>query len=124
MRGLPWALALNFYELAVFGLQPWWWRLHWAVFKGYRGLNPGRIVRDAGGDDPGALAYGETTALALRQILEWAGLKPPARILDLGSGRGLVVLASLLQGFEAHGIELLQELNLHRDAVDTQRALV
>lgn len=109
MKGLPWALALNLYELAVFGFQPWWWRLHWAAFRGYRGLDPGRIVRGMGADNPGALAYGETTSLGLRRILEWAGLRPPARILDLGSGRGLVVFASLLQGFESHGIEIVPE---------------
>lgn len=109
LRGLPWALALNFYELAVFGLKPWWWRLHWAIYRGYRGLDPGLIVRNRGGESPGGLAYGETTSLALKHILDWAELTPPARILDLGSGRGLVVLASLLQGFEAHGIELVPE---------------
>jgi SAM-dependent methyltransferase len=107
--GLPWAIALNLYELVSFGFQGWWWRLHWAVYKGFRNLDPGELVRERRGDDPGELSYGETPGIAFSRLIEWAELRPGDRVLDLGSGRGLVPMVAALRGYRAAGIEVVEE---------------
>jgi SAM-dependent methyltransferase len=74
------------------------------------------------GEPPGAEAYAAglyedrpppavityARRLALRQPVRWlrrAGLRPGARVLDVGAGRGLLVQALRDAGFDAHGID-------------------
>jgi len=109
VTGWPWACALNLYELASYGTQGWWWRLHWTLWRRYRGLDPGEVVRSERGEDPGELSYGETPALTARAIFQLARLQPEQSILDLGSGRGLLLFVAAFCGFRATGIELVHE---------------
>ena len=107
MGGWAWALGLSFVELCSLGLQPWWWRLHWAMWREFRDLSITETVRLHGGESPGSLAYGETPTLTLHKILELSGVPLGSRFVDLGSGRGVTVLGACLLGYEARGLELV-----------------
>lgn len=106
---LAWGTSLAVFELATLGRRMWWWQLHWQVFRRFRGLDPDRLVHDLRGEDPGSLAYGETPVSSVRRVFELAQLEPGARVVDLGSGRGLGVLAAALEGYEATGIEFFPQ---------------
>lgn len=106
---LAWAGGLSLLEVLRFGPCWWWWRLRWAVIQEYRGFDIQEVVsrHTAGGAQE--LSYGETPTVTLARLFELADLEPRARFVDLGSGRGLTVLAAALMGYEACGLELLEE---------------
>ena len=59
------------------------------------------------------LTYGEAPFFTLKQIFQSVGLTAQDHLLDLGSGRGVVVLfANLFLGAKASGIEILPGLVL------------
>ncbi|HIB66042.1 MAG TPA: class I SAM-dependent methyltransferase [Phycisphaerales bacterium] len=118
--GLPWALGLTFYELAKYGRSGWWWRLHWAAWREFRGLDVGQVVRRHGGDSPGEFSYGETPGVTFLEILRLSGLKQGSTVLDLGSGRGLGVLTAALNGYKGVGLEMAGEY-LNRARAVAQR---
>ncbi len=47
-----------------------------------------------------------TTPHRLQTILKFAAIKPGAKVVDLGSGKGHVVIAAAYEGAEAHGYEV------------------
>lgn len=53
------------------------------------------------------LTYGETPVISAVRALRAAGVGPSARVLDLGCGRGRVLLAARYLEAEAVGVELL-----------------
>jgi SAM-dependent methyltransferase len=54
------------------------------------------------------LTYGETPVVTARRLLKRAGVQPGEAVLDLGAGRGRVLLAALSLGARARGVELLE----------------
>lgn len=54
----------------------------------------------------GELVYGDTPVWAARGLLRWAGLGRGDRLLDVGAGRGQVLLAARWLGADAVGVEL------------------
>ena len=61
------------------------------------------------------LVYGETPVFSAFSLLRRAGLSSSKMLLDLGAGRGRVLLAARALGAEARGLELLSE---HVSAVE------
>lgn len=53
------------------------------------------------------LTYGETPVVSAVRALRAAGVGPGSRVLDLGCGRGRVLLAARYLGAEAIGVELV-----------------
>lgn len=53
------------------------------------------------------LTYGETPVVTAVQALRAAGVDASSRVLDLGCGRGRVLLAARLLGAEAEGFDML-----------------
>ncbi|HXE73583.1 MAG TPA: methyltransferase domain-containing protein [Candidatus Nitrosotenuis sp.] len=106
---LAWHSSLALYEMAVLGRHPWWWRLHRSLARHFRGLDPEGLARAAQGPAPESLAYGETPAVSLGRILTVSGLGPGARLVDLGSGRGLAVCTACCLGWQAVGLEYFEE---------------
>lgn len=106
---LAWHASLALYELGALGRHGWWWRLHRALRRRFRGLDPERMVREVQGPVPESLAYGETPAVSVLRLLEQSGLGKGGRFVDLGSGRGLAVLTAALAGYRAAGLEYFPE---------------
>lgn len=102
---IAWGTSLALFELCTVGRRAWWWRLHWEMFRQFRGLDPDRLVRDLRGNEPGSLAYGETPVSTARRIFELTKLPAGGRVADIGCGRGLVVLAAAQAGYQASGVE-------------------
>lgn len=106
-----WELAFNLSEMARLGRRGWYWRLHWALHRAYRGDGV-RWVLDreakATGLSRDQLTYGETPALSMLAILARAGVSPQDVLFDLGCGRGLALLAASLEWpLEAVGIDAI-----------------
>lgn len=57
----------------------------------------------------GELVYGETPVFTARALFKRGGVGQTSTVLDLGAGRGRVLLAARSLGASAHGIELLPE---------------
>ena len=55
------------------------------------------------------LIYGETPLMSALWVFRRAGVGPGSRVVDLGAGRGRVLLAARWLGAEARGVELLAE---------------
>lgn len=53
------------------------------------------------------LVYGETPVFSGRRLLKKAGVNDRSEVLDLGAGRGRVLMAARTLGAEARGVELL-----------------
>lgn len=95
------------YELGALGRQKWWWRLHRALPRHFRGIRPYRLERAHPERD--SLAYGETPAISIQHLLRASGLESGARFVDLGSGRGLAALSAASLGYPATGLEFFPE---------------
>lgn len=104
LRELPWAVTLSAAEVARFGWFPWWWKLRWIMWREFRGLEFGAVVGNGHEFD-----YGETPTVTLGRILELAELSTGSTVVDLGAGRGLVVMAAACLGYRARGLELVSE---------------
>lgn len=76
------------------------------MWREFRELDIEALVNSSRG---GELSYGETPTVTLARILELAELAPGAGFVDLGSGRGVTVVAAALLGYRAAGMELLNE---------------
>ena len=70
------------------------------------------------------LRYGETPTIVARRALARAGVRPESNLLDLGAGRGRVLLAARSLGAAATGIELLDEQRLPVEAALAQVGVV
>ncbi len=57
----------------------------------------------------GELVYGETPIFTARSLFKRVDVGPSSTVIDLGAGRGRVLIAARSLGARAHGIELLPE---------------
>ncbi|MCP4503447.1 MAG: class I SAM-dependent methyltransferase [Deltaproteobacteria bacterium] len=55
------------------------------------------------------LTYGETPVFTAISAMRRAGLKPGATVLDLGAGRGRVLIAAAFLGAHARGVDILPD---------------
>ena len=104
-------LGLTIYELFIFGLKPWWWKVKILYFLIYFFSWTHTIVQserqefDYGEDN---FIYGETPCITVKKILEVIDYKPGDVFIDLGSGRGFTVIyAHYLGGLKTRGYELI-----------------
>jgi hypothetical protein len=86
----------------------WWQEL---VHTPYRARRTFEVVRalKATGQRFRELIYGETPLLTAITVFKRAGVGPGSRVVDLGAGRGRVLLAARWLGAEARGVELLAD---------------
>ncbi|MCA9792909.1 MAG: methyltransferase domain-containing protein [Candidatus Eremiobacteraeota bacterium] len=106
---LFWGCSLTLFEVVNLGGFPWWWKLHWLMYRHYRGFDPDGRVRQLRGNNPGSLAYGETPVSATRRMLALAQVPVGSTLVDLGCGRGLVAMAAACSGYRAVGVEVMPE---------------
>ena len=113
---LTWNFSIRLSELLSLGRERWWWQMHAALRREFRGLNPNKMVLNMRGPyHVDSLAYGETPALSFLKILDTLQLPAGSQIVDLGSGRGVPCLtAAAARGYKALGLEYF--------AVYTERA--
>lgn len=109
LKDFAWALSLSCVEVLRFGSRAWWWRLRWAVAQEFKGLDIQALVSKKSASGGQELSYGETPTVTLARILELAELEPGSRFVDLGSGRGVTVMAAGLMGYKAAGLEIVGE---------------
>lgn len=81
------------------------WRAHRRAPPHKLAFEAVRRVR-AQGIDAGALTWGETPFSTARDVLRDAGVGPDSTVVDLGAGRGMVLLAARALGACARGVEL------------------
>lgn len=79
------------------------------MWRQFRDLDISKTVLEQAGVNPGEFSYGETPTVTLTRLLALAELHPGARLVDLGSGRGLTLLAASLLGYRAAGVEKVSE---------------
>jgi hypothetical protein len=86
-----------------------WWQER--VHTPYRARRTFEVVRalKATGQRFRELIYGETPLLTAITVFKRAGVGPGSRLVDLGAGRGRVLLAARWLGAEARGVELLAD---------------
>ena len=109
MRDTLWAFGVSTAEVLRFGYCLWWWRLRWAVWWEYRRFDIGSLLEKYEARRSEEYSYGETPTATLARILELANLPSGSSFLDLGSGRGVSVMAASFMGFQAFGLELIDE---------------
>lgn len=110
---LAWGVALTLHEGFQLGGQSWWWKLHWHLWRAYRGWHPHRALAQLSPTEfSDALAYGETPALTVVKALQLCRQHVPAArsLLDLGAGRGTLALTAAAQGWEVVAMECVEEL--------------
>lgn len=104
-------LWLTVYELFLFGLKPWWWKVKGLYFFEYFFSWTYRIVRRESQDfdyDEDNFIYGETPCITVKRILDAVEHKPGDVFVDLGSGRGFaVIFAHFLGNLKTRGYELI-----------------
>lgn len=106
-----WEVALNLSEMASLGRRGWYWRLHWALSRAYRGDGALRVMcreGNATGLSRDQLVYGETPALSMLAMLARAGVSGDDTFFDLGCGRGIALLSAALEWpLRATGIDAI-----------------
>ncbi len=104
-------------DLAVLLLRPWllrpyfglWWaELLRSPYRGPRSFEAVRVVK-ASGQTLRELMYGEGLTASAIWLFRRAGVDRRSRVLDIGAGRGRVLLGARWLGAEAAGIELREE---------------
>lgn len=108
LENLIYNVGLKTRELKLLWRNPLWRRLQTAMALSYLTDPPWKILKreNLSGND---FIYGETPLLTAKRILEDGGAGKNTRLIDLGSGRGLVVFAgALLLDMEAAGVEAVR----------------
>lgn len=101
---LTWNLTLGLSERLLLR-EPWVRQMRAGLRREFRDLNPIAMVRRLRGKEPAELAYGETPPLSYLQVLRSLELAPGARVVDLGSGRGIPCFTAVNQGYRVTGLE-------------------
>jgi hypothetical protein len=105
--------------LALLG-QPRLWRAWWVGWRArpspYRADFAVALDAQARGLGVGDLVYGEAFVVVARAILRAHGVDRGSVVVDLGCGRGAVLVAARSLGAAAHGVEIARP---HVDAVAT-----
>lgn len=120
LRAILWPRSLRLVEAAALGGQSWYWKLRWHHWRAFRSVDlhsRGRLTEQA-------LVYGATPVLTVWKLLELCRIltpQHPREFIDLGSGNGLVALASACKGYRAVGFEL--ERDWVQRSSDVARAL-
>lgn len=115
MKHLPWSQLLALAVLRVLGTgvdvvctlpRPRLWR--WWVAQALA-VSPWRVGQVGDDDIVADLVYGEMFVLPSWRLLRRLAVGPQHRLLDLGCGRGAVLVAGVLCGAEVRGVELVPE---------------
>jgi hypothetical protein len=114
-----WALVLGLVtrltDALLLLVRPALWRPYAGLWLAERLRSPYRARRSfevvralqSTGQRLRELIYGETPLLSALWVFRRAGVGPGSRVVDLGAGRGRVLLAARWLGAHAHGVELL-----------------
>ncbi|MBU8898803.1 class I SAM-dependent methyltransferase [Corallococcus sp. H22C18031201] len=86
----------------------WWEGILRTPYRARRSFEVVRALQ-ASGQRFRELVYGETPLVTALSVLKHAGVGPASRLVDLGAGRGRVLIAASWLGARAHGVELLAE---------------
>ncbi|WP_223642097.1 class I SAM-dependent methyltransferase [Corallococcus sp. EGB] len=86
----------------------WWQRLVRTPYSARRTFEMARVLQTTG-QSFRELMYGETPLVTALWFLRKAGVGRGSRVVDLGAGRGRVLLAARWWGAGAHGVELLAD---------------
>jgi len=89
-------------------LRIWWAELRHTPYKARRTFEVVRALKTTG-QRFRELIYGETPLLTAVSAFKRAGVGPGSRLVDLGAGRGRVLIAARWLGAEALGVELLAD---------------
>ena len=102
-------LVLLLFRPRLFGpyLALWWAELRHTPYRARRTFEQVRAQQTTG-QRFREFIYGETPLLTAIRIFRRAGVGPESSLVDLGAGRGRVLLAARWLGARARGIELLE----------------
>ncbi|WP_224370086.1 class I SAM-dependent methyltransferase [Hyalangium versicolor] len=111
------ALIIRFTDLLLLLWRPrllrpylaiWWQEL---IHTPYRARRTFEVVRalKATGQRFRELIYGETPLMTALYVFNRAGVGRTSRLIDLGAGRGRVLIAARWLGAEARGVELIAD---------------
>ncbi|WP_235685264.1 class I SAM-dependent methyltransferase [Corallococcus silvisoli] len=117
LQGVVIAVVLRVTDLLLLLFRPrllrpylglWWQRILRTPYRARRTFEMARVLQ-ASGQSFRELMYGETPLVTALRFLKQAGVGPGSRVVDLGAGRGRVLLAARWLGAGAHGVELLAD---------------
>ncbi|HZH16875.1 MAG TPA: class I SAM-dependent methyltransferase [Archangium sp.] len=109
------ALFTRVTDVLVLCVRPWLlrpylgiWLAEWmhSPYRPRRTFEVTRVLRESG-QGFRELIYGETPLLTAVRLFRRAGVGRGCRVVDVGAGRGRVLLAARWLGAEARGVELL-----------------
>ena len=106
LRGVAWSRSVWLAEWSQLASQDWWWAIQKATKKEFKDLCPFELTRGRGDQ---TMAYGETPAITILELLRDLEAQPPLRFVDLGSGRGSPSLVTASLGYPSKGIEIQSE---------------
>lgn len=112
IAGLVARPVLRARDLVVARRDPIVRRAYLSLWRAERSLPPYEPSFEAvrrtrgGGLSVASLVWGETPLATAVESLERAGVGPSSTVLDLGAGRGMVLLAARMLGARARGIEI------------------
>lgn len=109
---IAWGTSLSLYEAILLWDKPWWWRLHFGLWRAYRGWDPEAVLDSLPQDEKlQTLAYGETPASTVRRALEICRQHFPEAesLMDLGAGRGVLAMTAAAHGWDVLAVEYLGE---------------
>jgi hypothetical protein len=89
-------------------LAIWWAELRHTPYKARRSFEVVRALKTSG-QRFRELIYGETPLVTALSVFHRAGVGRGSRLVDLGAGRGRVLLAARWLGAEARGVELIAD---------------
>jgi hypothetical protein len=116
IRQLIYTVIFNIIEFIFFFTHYWWWKLNWLLIKHYLTESGFKIYekeKQKFGDIENLkeinFAFGETTALSTKLILQDLNPRKGSVIYDLGSGRGVFLFSSyFLNDLKGRGTELFE----------------
>ncbi|MDY7227977.1 class I SAM-dependent methyltransferase [Hyalangium rubrum] len=89
-------------------LAIWWAEVRHTPYRARRSFEVIRALKTTG-QRFRELIYGETPLMTALYVFKRAGVGPGSRLVDLGAGRGRVLIAARWLGAETRGVELIAD---------------